>query len=123
MGVVFLAIVLLVLLWWALHQREYLKGKVDRPFFSWGRRSGLLSPPPTEEQAATYQRKRKRSRPPATSDTADELQQAVRTIATYTHNQDVAVRLLREALEQNPGKPMKYCVARALEKLMRDRRA
>ncbi len=120
----FLAVLLLVLLWWALHQREYLKGNVDRPFFSWGRPQKPAAPPPAEEQRPTYQRKR-RQRPakPSASDINDELQQAIHKITIYTHNRDVSARLLREAFEQNPDQPTQYCVTRVLEKLMRDRRA
>ncbi|PZV07832.1 MAG: hypothetical protein DCF32_06270 [Leptolyngbya sp.] len=47
---------------------------------------------------------------------------AVRQISTYTHNSEVAARLLQSTRKANMGKSLDWCAEKVIEDILRDRR-
>jgi hypothetical protein len=103
-----------LLAWWVQHNQRYKSGQVNVPFFSWGSRG----PKAKRRQVRRY--------PKAAASTATAtpkaMKIAVRKISTYTHNPEVAARLLQSTRKANMAQPLEWCVDKTIQDILRDRR-
>jgi hypothetical protein len=59
---------------------------------------------------------------PATTQVKTNVRAAVKQITRYTHNQQVAARLLYAMREDNRHRSLQWCVDKTIQELLRDRR-
>jgi hypothetical protein len=85
--------------WWRYHHLMYVKGKRKHPFFG---------------RSAAYRQKQECQR------WHQEYEVAVRSVMQYTHNYDVAARLLNS--NYRPGGSLEWAVSKTIQDLIRDRR-
>ena len=102
------------LAWWVQHNQRYKSGEVNVPFFSWG----------SNNPRAKRRTVRRYPRAAASTATATPraMQAAVRQISTYTHNPEVAARLLQSTRKANMSKSLDWCAEKVVGDILRDRR-
>jgi hypothetical protein len=92
------------LAYWAWHDQQYRLGLKKHPFFS---RGGQRRAKPRVR------------RPSANSGAVDR---AIAEISRYTHNREVAARLLHSTRKANMGRSLDWCAEKTIEDIVRDRR-
>lgn len=112
MDVLLASAVICTVLWWIRHNQLYMSGQVKTPFFSFGNGSG-----PRRVRVAHRQDYKRRS-----NQVSAELLEAIRRVAVYTHDAEVAGRLLHSTRQANMSKSINWCVEKTIEDLIRDRR-
>jgi hypothetical protein len=90
------------LAYWAWHDQQYRLGRKKHPFFSRG-----------------GQRRARVKRPPVTN---VEFEKCVAEISRYTHNRDVAERLLNSTTKKHQGRSVAWCAEKTIDDLIKDRR-
>jgi hypothetical protein len=90
------------LAYWAWHDHQYRLGRKKHPFFSRG-----------------GQRRARVSRPQVNH---GDFERGVAEISRYTHNRDVAQRLLHSTRQANRGRSLDWCAEKTIEDIIRDRR-
>lgn len=112
MDVLLACAVICTVLWWIRHNQLYMSGQVKTPFFSFGQQSGA-------------RRVRVAHRPVSnrsSNQVSPEMLEAIRRVAVYTHDAEVAGRLLHSTRQANMSKSINWCVEKTIEDLVRDRR-
>jgi hypothetical protein len=99
--------------WWIRYNQLYSSGAVKTPFFSLGQ---------AQPRQVRGQHRVDRPTSVATPGQQRAISQAVARITTYTHNQDVSVRLLRSTCQANMSKSLEWCTDKTIEDIIRDRR-
>ena len=94
--------------YWQAHDQRYAAGLEKHPFFSWGGNRVRRTAP----QKAIQRNKA----------TQAEIEAGLRRVVSYTHNYDVAQRLLNSTLSTYSGRPFEWCVEKTIHDLIRDRR-
>ena len=96
------------LAYWAWHDQQYRLGLKKHPFFS---RGGNKRPRRSAQMAYANNK---------------EVEQAIRSaisqVTAYTHNPDVASRLLEANMKRHLHRPLEWCVEKTIEDIIRDRR-
>lgn len=100
--------------WWFRHNQAYSAGLVDRPFFSVGAKG-------PKKRRRTVRRYPRAATSTATA-TPKTMALAVRKISTYTHNPEIAARLLQSTRKANMAQPLEWCVDKTIQDILRDRR-
>ena len=90
------------LAYWAWHDHQYRLGRKKHPFFSRG-----------------GQRRRRVSRPQVNH---GEFERGVAEISRYTHNREVAERLLHSTTKKHQGRSVAWCAEKTIDDLIKDRR-
>jgi hypothetical protein len=90
------------LAYWAWHDQQYRLGLKKHPFFSRG-----------------GQPRRRVSRPQVNH---GDFERGVAEISRYTHNREVAERLLHSTTKVHQGRSVAWCTEKTIEDIVRDRR-
>lgn len=97
------------LLYWGWHDQRYRAGLVKHPFFSLG---GNRKQP----------RRSAQMRYSNNQEVEHAVRNAISQVTAYTHNQEVASRLLEANMKRHLHQPLEWCVEKTIEDLIRDRR-
>lgn len=97
------------LLYWAWHDQQHRLGLKKHPFFS---RGGNRKRPRRSAQMVYANNK----------EVEHAVRNAISQVTAYTHNPEVASRLLEANMKRHLSRPLEWCVEKTIEDLIRDRR-
>jgi hypothetical protein len=112
MDVLLACAVICTVLWWIRHNQLYMSGQVKTPFFSFGSKGS------TRRVRVAHRPVSKRS----SNQVSGEMLEAIRRVAVYTHDAEVAARLLHSTRQSNMSKSINWCTEKTIEDIIRDRR-